>query len=116
MWGPLIDFVCGASKRVLHNFASKSVFDKALVSVSPSTFNSLKSIGRNSFLRLFRLFPMVGLLLLGEIFSVSPLLRESVEKFGHRRLGFALYDSMVLEENEVMVVMYLVFVGLLSTN
>ena len=44
--GPSFIIVCGASNRILRKSASGMALDKAPVSMSPSIFNSPKSIGK----------------------------------------------------------------------
>ena len=43
---PSINIVCGASNRILRKSASGMALEKAPVSMSPSIFNSPKSIGK----------------------------------------------------------------------
>ena len=44
--GPSFNIVCGASNGILERSASGLALDKAPVSMSPSIFNSPKSIGK----------------------------------------------------------------------
>ena len=44
--GPSFSIVCGASSQILCKSASGMALDKAPVSMSPSMFNSTKSIGK----------------------------------------------------------------------
>ena len=46
--GPQFNIECGAGNRILRNSASGMALEKASISMSPSMFNSPKSIGKQS--------------------------------------------------------------------
>ena len=109
--GPSFNIVCGASNRIFCKSASGMALDKATVSMSPSLFNSPKSVGKKAFYAYF----LMAFFKAGETLWVRPVLPGAVVKHGRQWLLFAFVGFVVPAENLVML-MYQVNVDSLSTN